>query len=453
MAWPLPGSMTKAFGWKPAAPADRVHPADLDPVLLKLFPASAAVSGQLLESLAAVYTAHNLAVTHLAAAKTFAVAIRQVLLSDLSTLYASSPHLPQALAAGYRLLDTLLGDLHRHADPAATVVTSPPVRSRDGFALLPKTFLPAEPAQERLLALVDPAASPPSRPVWQQPRLVITGPLAASPKPGEFEHASLRPGKPLDQPRLAALFPRVVWPTQPAGSVVAQGTSGEAIILGAAAWTAEGALSLAMAPGSAAGSLASRLIAETVAQALAGGLSQLCSTHPLPPGDPLLAPLRAAGFVVGEESTLWHFDFSTDRVRAALLKPRRSHNLALHPARATDVDFWRQRPEAARLLPAEPEFDPDLSWAATREGVMAGLILVRRLERTVVIELLAAAAAARAASTAAALLAQALQAARTAGFTAAIFSIDSSRAPAARLALRCGARVLQTGVRISFYLR
>ncbi len=455
------GVAAKAVGWgHRSTETQRITADEIDPRISRLFPGWPPARIQIANALAELYTRHNAAIQALDEVDARGViAVRHDFIDEVSRCYCDSPKLAEARAVAFTLSDLLLNDLRQEAGlKCRVIVLGRGAGSRPGFCVIPRATAAAArgtAANASLASVLRDLAGSDARftaalpgeefaPVenWRRP---MVAPVRVT-KPGWISgdvHVRLRRGD--DAARLAMLFPRIAWPAGGAGFLMFAG-GGEQTLLGAAVVDDRGAVTFDVLAGAEAG--AEVLLQTVVDEARRRGLSRLTNGNDIPVGDVRLRVMEAVGFSVTGTVRFWRAELkeAIERVGALREKPVDGQ---LRPPTAEDVARWRGRDVAEGLIRERMAFDPDLSFVLDRQGVPAGLLLVRRVEKVGCIELLVTSPEARRSGALLALVRAGMRSALVGGLRTVIFTTDDTRREAVAVARGCGAREVQTSIRLA----
>ncbi len=434
----------------------RVDADELDPCVYQFFPADSAAFPLLAEALARLYSAHNAAFHHLCKKPVPRfLDIRYTLLADIGQAYAGSRYLPEARLAAFRLLDLLLKDLRHHAgDDISIYFRSPGSPAGSGFIAFhdpskrpdEQPPLPVEGTLRPLIAsllglcptslAVRQGLAMPLDATWLQPQIPPAARLHVTPPAIERSRLHVRLARFEDHQRLTARFPTTPWSAENL-SVLGFANSSESHLLGAASITAQGGLTFQLAPEGV--PVASRLLETLIGQARLRTLVTLTTLNEIPVDDPRQAALLSAGFQAFSTVTLWKLPVETMLHRARRMAPPSSGRWTWRPATPADVAYWLGRPEARDLLSPQVVFCPDLSIVAEIDGRPGGLVLIQRLAKAAVLNLLFVSDEVRAAGGGITpLMMRGPHALRLAGIEEIVFTTDDTRREAIAFAKRCG---------------
>jgi hypothetical protein len=259
----------------------------------------------------------------------------------------------------------------------------------------------------------------------------------------------VRPARPSDRLRINATFPANHWPDNTDGFLGFSDPS-ETRLLAAASVNAEGGLTFLLANHGSPAALP--VLGSLIERARSRALTTLINLNEIPSGDPREAALHSAGFQVFGEVTLWKLPVAAMLRRARRMKPA-TGRWTWRPVTPADIARWLVRPETRALLSPDVEFAPDLSVAVEKEGQPAGLVLIKRIDRVAVLNLLVVSDEVRAVGGGIEpLLMRGPLSLHLAGIKEIIFTTDDTRREAVAFARRCDGISLRKNLRFRLAL-
>ena len=291
---------------------------------------------------------------------------------------------------------------------------------------------------------------------WLQPEIVPahwTAAARVAPTGRSGGAIEVRAGTDAEKASLPTLFPEGAWLAGDAIFVL-HAADNETTIHAAAGLGSDGGLALGFAPSFPFAHDAAASLFEAVrAQARAVGVAEIFLRQPVASDSPLHRALERAGFETAGEQTLWLATVPAMLERARRLADRAGDEFKIRPLAAADLEPWRHRPEAKALLRPHASFDPDLSSAAFRDETPAGILVAQRIAGRAWVDVMCIANDARLAGCFVPMAIQALTAGIAAGTLEVVFVTGRDSRVASAFARRCGAKILQQGLRLRAHVR